>query len=227
MASRCSPGCRSQPATPRPRSRSPHVPWLLPRAAPIRRRRVTHESSSAREAVAAAEGAVRDPEHAANREELGSPARRGNRTGRPSRWRTPAKRLAQAKANLERAEKANTNSRSCQRSAAEERRRGAEQALVEARRHAESAARELKYREELEFLSASFRVVRGLEVVVCVTPNAAPRSGSRAARAALAAGTRAATPPSRQSPREDMWMDPSARSQTVPSSAAGCSRRTR
>ncbi len=97
----------------------------------------------AREAVAAAEGAVRDAEHAAKREEF-EIARATREQDRAAKSVEDAREaLAQAKADLERAEKA-AQTAARQRSAAEERRRGAEQALVEARRHAESAARELK-----------------------------------------------------------------------------------
>ncbi len=97
----------------------------------------------AREAVAAADGAVRDAEHAAKREEF-EIARATREQDRAAKSVEDAREaLTQAKADLERAEKA-AQTAARQRSAAEERRKAAEQALVEARQHAESAARELK-----------------------------------------------------------------------------------
>jgi hypothetical protein len=97
----------------------------------------------AREALEAANGAVRDAEHAAKREEfeIAKATRDQDRAGKAVDDARAA--VEQAQTDLERAE-ASVKTAAKQREAAEQRRRDAERALVDARRRAEAAARELK-----------------------------------------------------------------------------------
>jgi hypothetical protein len=97
----------------------------------------------AREALEAANGAVRDAEHAAKREEfeIAKATRDQDRAKKAVADARAA--LEQAQTDLERAE-ASVKTAAKQREAAEQRRRDAERTLVDARRQAEAAARELK-----------------------------------------------------------------------------------
>jgi hypothetical protein len=97
----------------------------------------------AREALEAANGAVRDAEHAAKREEfeIAKATRDQDRASKAVDDATAA--LEQAQTDLERAE-ASVKTAAKQREAAEQRRRDAERELADARRRAEAAARDLK-----------------------------------------------------------------------------------
>ncbi len=97
----------------------------------------------AREALEAANGAVRDAEHAAKREEfaIAKATRDQDRAGKAVDDARAA--LEQAQTDLDRAE-ASVKAAAKEREAAEHRRRDAERELAEARRRAEAAARELK-----------------------------------------------------------------------------------
>jgi hypothetical protein len=96
-----------------------------------------------REALEAANGAVRDAEHAAKREEFAI-AKATRDQDRASKAVDDARAaLEQAQTDLDRAE-ASVKAAAKEREAAEHRRRDAERELAEARRRAEAAARELK-----------------------------------------------------------------------------------